>query len=64
MKIDSLKLITGNLEGGFSNKFGAGFAFGTFICLSVSIFREFGDARSCEPRPIVATSGVFPTALG
>ena len=60
MKIDSLKVITGNTERGASNKFGAGFAFRAYICLSVAIFQEFGDARSCEPRPIVATSGVFP----
>ena len=65
MKIDSLKLITGKFRGGVSsNKFGAGFAFGAYICLSVAIFRQFGDARSCEPWPIVATSGVFPNALG
>ena len=58
MKIDSLKLIAGN----FATS--AGFAFGANICLSVSIFREFGDARSCEPHPIVATNDVFPSALG
>ena len=36
----------------------------TILVKSWPIFREFGDARSYEPWPIVTTSGVWPNALG